>query len=337
MTRRAALPGALALLLALAACGGGSQGPDDGTADDEQPGPLQAYFEQIYGAWDEESSNAQQMRVEEITAECMTEQGFEYVPVDWSQAGGGTVVDEDLEWGTPEFAAEYGYGITTQPGATEEPLPQEPVDEFVDPNSEYVEAMTDGEREAYYLALHGDLYADETSGEEVEYDWTRAGCQGAAQHEVYESTGLDAEQTAALEDEMSTMWESIQTDPRITGLDEEWSSCLADKGFTGYAKVGDPETQLSERSNAVYEEVYGEMDQELTEDEYAALEEEVQARLAELTAEEIEIAVADVGCREEVRYDEVQREVSTEYEQEFVDAHKDELDAWVEAAEAARE
>lgn len=337
MTRRAALPGTLALLLALAACSGGSGEKKDDASEEEDFGPLQSYFEQIYGAWDEDSSNAQAMRVEEITAECMAEQGFEYTPVDWSQAGGGVVVDEDLQWGTAEFAAEYGYGITTQPGMPEEPAPDEPTEEFVDPNQEYVDSMTEGEREAYHLALYGEQFTDDGSGGEVEYDWTKAGCQGAAQHEVYENTGLDSDQTAALEEEMNTMWESIASDPRITALDDEWASCLADKGFTGYAKIGDPETQLSERSNAVYEEVYGDMTEELSEEEYAALDEQVQSRLAEITGEEIEIAVADFECREQVDYDDVQREVSTEYQQEFIDAHKDELDAWVEAAKAARE
>ena len=46
-------------------------------------------------------------------------------------------------------------------------------------------------------------------------------------------------------------------------------------------------------------------------------------------------AVADFDCRDEVDYDKIQLEVNSEYQQEFYDAHKDELEAWRDAAVAA--
>ena len=72
-----------ALLLALTACSGSST-----PTDDETPlGPLDEYFEQMYGDFDEDSANAQMAQVEEVVAECMAEQGFDYTPVDSSSNG----------------------------------------------------------------------------------------------------------------------------------------------------------------------------------------------------------------------------------------------------------
>ena len=77
-TRAFAAASGAALVLALAACSGSSE-----PTDEETPvGALDAYFEQIYGDYDEDSANAQMMEVEEIVAACMSEQGFEYTPVD---------------------------------------------------------------------------------------------------------------------------------------------------------------------------------------------------------------------------------------------------------------
>ena len=56
----------------------------------------------------------------------------------------------------------------------------------------------------------------------------------------------------------------------------------------------------------------------------------------QITPIEIELAVADFDCREEVDYDKVQLEVTADAQQQFYDAHKDELEAWREGALAAR-
>jgi len=57
----------------------------------------------------------------------------------------------------------------------------------------------------------------------------------------------------------------------------------------------------------------------------------VPAGQAELAAAEVALATADWDCREESDYDAVWREVRSRLQQEYVDAHRDELDAWVEA------
>lgn len=315
---------AVAVTAALAGCsGGGTPEPEEST-----PGPLEAFFNEMYGNGDQDAANAQMMRVEEIVAECMSEQGFEYTPVDYSTQPGFDSAGEEPEeeWGTLEFAKKWGYGATTNPWGTpeEEPVPSD--QEWVDPNQEYIDAMSETEQQAYWAALYGNQ--EYVEGEETEYDWTTAGCQGKAQHEVYEA-GTDGEDFSALQEEMSAMYEQIQSDERIAEATSAWASCMADAGYPGLATVEDASNSIYEQVNALWEDAYAELDPETaTEEDYAAIEDQVTEAQAAITEEEIATAVADVTCQEEAGYLTVQRDVQREYEQEFYDAHADELEAW---------
>lgn len=338
-----AAAGAAALVLSLAACSGGE--PGESPESTPEAGPLDKYFEQMNGGeFDEGEMNAQQMEVEEIVAACMIEQGFEYIPVDWSAAGSGPVAmpdDLDVEWGTIEFAEKYGYGATTDPYGDQSSQPEDGSgEEFVDPNQEYVDAMSETEREAYYAALYGEPPTEEEMAEsdsgEMEYNWEDSGCSGKAQHEVYEMGGEGGtEDFSALQDDMSAMWEASMADPRLTGLNDEWASCMTEAGYSGMAAVGDGENKIYEEVNALWEDAYADAEadpsKEMTEEDYKAIEESIEEDRKAITPREIEMAVADFTCRDEIRYDEIQQEVNFEYQQEFVDAHKDELEAWVES------
>src|SRR5690606_2364200 len=141
--------------------------------------------------------------------------GFEYTPVDWSAMNGGSFSSDelDVQWGTLEFAEQYGYGATTDPWGNQGEEVVDPgaeQEQFVDPNQEYVDSMSETEASAYYAALYGeqpefDENADPEAEIETEYSWEDAGCQGKASHEVYEvGTGMDDERFTALQDEMST-------------------------------------------------------------------------------------------------------------------------------------
>lgn len=326
----------LVLALALAGCGGKAKSP--GGADEEQVGPLGEYYERAYGEFDEDRADRDMMRVEEVTAECMAEQGFEYEPVDWNAQGGVSLSDEDLdvEWGSREFAETYGYGIANDPFAELHEQAPPPEEEFVDPNQKYVEAMSPAEQEAYYLALYGnqEFPEDGESDEEFEYDWEQNGCQGRAQHEVYESR-TDNPEFASLEEEMNNLWERMQQDPRLAEATTAWIDCMGDAGHTGLASVDDAQSQFAEKVNAVYEGAYpSDPGEEMTEEDFAAVEAQIQEKLEGLKEEEIAMAVVDFDCREEAKIDETMKKVSFELEKEFVDTHRDELEAWVEAVSA---
>lgn len=331
MTARSILPcTAIAVAaLVLAGCGGQGEGKEKDAAD--EAGPLGAFFEKAYGDWDEDAAIAQANRVEEITAECMADLGFDYTPVDQAQGFVDQGEELDVEWGTLEFAEQYGYGITTDPWSGT--VDEEPVTEWVDPNQEYVEAMSETEQQAYYEALWGNPVWEDEDGEPVEYDWTQHGCQGKAQHEVYEG-GAATEEFADLEEEMNAVWEGVEADPRRGELEAAWAACMADAGHSGYTRVGEPEEQLSEELNSLWEEFSP--DPEATEEDWAALEKQIEEQRKALTPREMELAVADFTCREEVDYDDKQMEIAHEYEQRFVDEHKAELEAWAEAMRASR-
>ena len=327
-----------ALALALAGCSGGD---GDGTKEpgEEVLGPLDKIFQDVYGGWDEEQGQAQQMRVEEIVAECMAEQGFEYTPVDYSQAGFTVSSDDlDVEWGTREFAEKYGYGATTDPWGNEEAMAEPSDQEFVDPNQDYVMSMSETEQAAYYSALYGDqTYPEEGEEDEWEYNWEESGCQGRAQHEVYETApGLDDEAYQALMDEMTTMWEGITNDPRLTELNSLWATCMAEAGHPGFVTVDDAQNSIYEQLNGVWENAYADISPDAPASEWEGIQENIDAQRAAITPIEIELAIDDFDCRAEVDYDKVQREVNAEHQQRFYDAHKDELEAWRDGAVAAR-
>src|SRR5690606_35456132 len=91
---------------------GGGAGADG----EAELGPLEKYFESTFSAFDEEAFAEQQRRAEEDVAACMREHGFDYVPV--LDSGAVTVVDADseVEVGSREWAAQYGFGVSTTRG-----------------------------------------------------------------------------------------------------------------------------------------------------------------------------------------------------------------------------
>jgi hypothetical protein len=71
------------------------------------------------------------------------------------------------------------------------------------------------------------------------------------------------------------------------------------------------------------------MPPDATEEDYRAVEESIKDQLAEITPEEIELAVDDYTCREDVGYDDAYSEVNLDLQQQFYDAHKAELEEWI--------
>lgn len=320
--------------LALAGCGGGGEGP---SSEESPKGALDTFFEQMWGDYDPEEQNAQQMRIEELKAECMADEGFEYIPVDWSR---GVVseplpAEDEIPWGTLEFAEQYGYGITTNPWEDSE-QPLEPIDPGIeDPNMAIVDAMSESEQMAYWEALYGPQTEEPMpeDGEWVPPSWEDMGCSGWAEHEVYGDAaygGGEDDPFLELQEDMNRMWESMQNDERITAANAAWADCMADAGEPGYAKVGEAEEQFWTRTDEIRNEVWEGLGPEAGEDAWMAAEEEIQRRLAELSEEEIALAVTDFTCRDDVGFTEAQTEVNLEYQQEFYDANKAELERWAE-------
>ena len=317
------LAAACGLVLLLAGCSA------DGTADaatpaGEEVGPLGEYYEQLYASSSQEDMDAQTREREALVATCMQEQGFEYVPLDPATDGAYSVEEAEdapvVDYDSEEYAATEGYGVFTY---DEEDQAEEPVEEYVDPNEDYVAAMSESESTAYYEALHGPQveYDEDAPEEEVRYDWTTAGCYGAADHEVMGEQAWEDPAFASLMEEMDGLYEEAAADPAMVALDAEWAGCMADAGFTGFTKQQDAAESIYEEQNTLYES--GGAEGEYVEPDPAAL--------AELEEQELETAVADARCREEVDYRAKAQEVSFALEQDFVDTHEAELAALVAA------
>ncbi|WP_053388017.1 hypothetical protein [Leucobacter japonicus] len=317
---------ALAAAVALSGCTGGAS---DASSEDEAVGPLQQYLSALYdeNEFTQEKLDEQNAKTEALIAECMTKEGFEYQP----NTNNGSVMyssetdGDEPEWGSVEFAEQYGYGITSWPGGDEA---MDDMEEYVDPNGTYLESLSESERDAFYETLYGPQ--DESALDEdgsYEYDWTTAGCQGAAQHEIQDEQGgsqaaYEDPQFAELFEAMNTVYEPFYGEetnsPEVAELDQQWASCMADRGVDEFTSPNTAAQEVSEESNALYsgggEDEYSEPDQE---------------QLDAFKKREIEVAVADATCKKQVEYDRKLQKLTFAAEQDFIDEHRAELDALV--------
>lgn len=348
--RRAALPAvALAAALALTACGGaggtGTKAEAEAEAE-ETVGPLEAYLNELYesGRGSAAEAAAQAAEIEERVAACMAAAGFDYTPVPQREEDfayleesiGGAGAEPEV--GTVAFAEQYGYGIVAFPGvdgaaAADADVEDTDVEdteageseEWVDPNADYLESLSEAERTAYDAALYGEAPSEEELADE-DYDpgWEDLGCTGAAQHEVGANAGDNAFLYGYEDPEFADLYAAIdrlyagdEVGAGVAELDAEWAECIAGAGFAEYASPDEAETGLY----AEYEALA------MPDGEDGEWVEPGAAELEEFQRREIEVAVADATCREEVDYAGRLREQTRAREQAFVDEHRAELDA----------
>lgn len=315
--------------IALSACG--KEGAQSGSTDAEeyQAGPLDEYMSQLWSGeeWSEEKAKAEELQREELVAQCMQKEGFEYNP-----STGNTFYSssEDVEgpaWDSLEFAETYGYGIIDWPGrAEQEATMNAEQEEWVDPNADYVNSLSPSEQEAYYEVLHGPPMTQEEmdiANEEQtwEYNWETAGCYGWAQHEIGQDPGSSAWEDSEFEDlveQINSMWETINTDSEMVALNREWLACMTTAGYTGITSKDESQQALYDVHNSLYWSEEREESLEPTQDQLDAFQEK-----------EIAQAVADWKCTSEIKYNESVIKINHRVQQEFLDEHKAELDAWI--------
>ena len=309
VTRTTVVARAAVLLfgLALPGCTGPQDAP--GTV-----GPAHAYLELVLGVTQEEFE-AHALAFEEDVAECMAEAGFEYVP--WT--GRHTLIDDsrlDPPRGSREFAEAYGYGWAATPTGTT-------LDPVEDPNSAIQGRMSEAELAEYELALYGTIHLDYLDAED-QYnfvpDLEHAGCFGHAQLERDRSGDpMDDDTYLALQAEIDRIEaEVIPTHPDVVAADAAWSACMADAGYPGYARQPEAEEREFDHYMASGSGAGEVLPDGMTQGEIDQL------------AREIPIALADWDCADAVGYHDVVAGIRNAAQQEYVDAHRDELDAWVE-------
>jgi len=362
----------LIVLLLVAACGGG------GAADPEATGTTEETTEESgtegetmadffgYTAEDPEAQEAeyreQESRIQESIRQCMAEAGFEYQPM-LPPEGSFMVTGE--EWDEEEYVRTQGFGITTWYGNEEVTDTTIAEEEWVDPNQEMLEGMSESESTAWYEALYGtpeeqeeasETIVDPETGEEyMEMTGYGPGCSGEAYEAEYGSMDQSEDLWSEVQPAMDAMYQQIEADPRIVELNEEWAACMAERGFE-YESMTAMQESVYTDFQARFDEIVGpnggfadpfagmtqeEIDaffEEKTQEEidafFAAAQEESEQNvdmeaLAALQQEEIDMAVADFECRGD--YWETYQEVSEEYEVEFVAENREALEQIREA------
>ena len=199
--------------------------------DSEQPTTLEDYlgpgFLSFDPAADADYFVQQERRAQELIAQCMAEEGFEYVAV--------TRPTEQFEYGTPEdvdYALEYGFDVSTRYGETL----TSPEDTWTDPNQSIVESLSESERGAYYETLYGSSFTTGTASSGGEGDESTEplvaepvfdGCSGQAYEEIY---AFEAAQAVYEQLDLDSLIERADADPRVVALEVEWSECMAERG-----------------------------------------------------------------------------------------------------------
>ncbi len=208
-----------------------------GAADDDADAATDPLAE-LFG-WDANESpaeqRAQQLAVEEAVSTCMRAEGFEYTPVDYSAQFNGDEADAELFNDPEAFGAKYGYGVVHNYEQYEEPYLVEGEEglggpSFEDPNQEYVDSLSDTEREDYYRILHGEQNftepeIDENGNEVYEAPPVEEqGCYGKGQLEVYggDRFQIDPE----VEQRLSDFYTTAQNDPEIEAAQLDWLDCM---------------------------------------------------------------------------------------------------------------
>ena len=116
---------------------------------------------------------------------------------------------------------------------------------------------------------------------------------------------------------MSEVHQDSQSDERTTEAYTEWAECMAEEGYD-FANPQEAQQSIFDLTSGIpYDEKTGAQD---------------EAALAEIREQEIATAVADRTCQDSTGAARTALEAQFAIEQEFIDAHKDELDAMIEKA-----
>lgn len=329
--------------LALTGCAGGVDGGDGKLSYEDSP--LSKYLSGLFSgglspdATPEEQQqywNEQQRKTEELVAQCMTEQGFEYVPNNPSiespipvDSGEDVWRPDDRDW-----VEKYGYGAVNNPwqdqgGENPEPVPMPTAP--ADPNQEYVESLTEAEQQAYYEALYGKPQEPEPGEDVVEYDWRDGGCYGYANHEVNGDNPWEQEENKPILDAIQKFYETMQNSPEFAKLDADWAACMAEAGYGGFAKQMDAQDSIYQLINKYWENApQGDGEQN---PDFGTMKDPEYAKIAD---QELPLALADLTCREKTDYRQQQLRIQFAAEEQFIADHKEELDALKARAEQGR-
>ncbi|MGH3384239.1 MAG: hypothetical protein ACRDO1_06650 [Nocardioidaceae bacterium] len=275
---------AAVVLLTLSACGGESKA---GEAGKDLPGTKEfGLTEQEFAAHVEETQS--------LIAECMSEAGFEYVPVDAKTIESAQLrVRTEPGYTRRQYKEKWGLAVTTR---FDNPVR----DTGLGPNVKIWQSLPEADQLAYSRTLFGDdPNADFVFTLDEEDFSSTGGCTREAVEQVFTKEQLKG--TFVNPKDVV-----VDSDPRIVQAHDKWSECMHDAGY-----------EYEDDQDEIIEE-YEERLEELTEgDDPATLTGERADALRELQQEEIAVSIVDLDCQLK-HTDAVYREVELEvYGQEL--------------------
>lgn len=224
-----------------------SSSTDSDENSDSQPDSLEGYLGTAaaflrrsgggggFGSLDTDEIQAEQQLIEIETQKCMQAQGFEYVPEQVTDGPALFNAAGDQGLSAEDYAATEGFGISTR---FDELFSGDVVIEEAaeSGNDQLLAAMSEGEAEAWQIALQGEPPERDEQGRIIDPETgevqqgrgrVRGGCEGEAETTVRgDLTQLG---------DLSAAWEQLQdrveSDPRITEINRDWASCMLDGGF----------------------------------------------------------------------------------------------------------
>lgn len=324
---------ATALALTLAGC----SGPGGGELTYEDS-PLNEYLSAAYGGdlspeEQQKKMDEQNREREELMAQCMAEEGFEYKPN--LENGGVVMSNDDTPWepDKKEWVEKYGYGAVNNPfNEGEQPMPEE---EYVDPNQEYVQSLSESEQQAYWETAYGVPPSEDEIGEDgsYEYNWEDAGCQGWADHEMQGEDPWQAEEFADLRTKMDEFWMNSQESDEIKELNADWAACMEDGGEPGFASPSEAQQSIYDEQMKIQEAAYGDGSTPVDFESPDFVDPMKSPEMKALGEREIELALADLECRTKLSYTQEMMKIQFALEEKFIAENKADLDAFKAAAE----
>lgn len=296
---------------------------------------------------------------QELTAECMIEAGWEYIPVQYPDVQSSTILsDEDQVARIEQEGLGFAYSVLS--AGTDGSSDSDPWKGFVDPNEHYVATLSEDEKAAYDISLWGTAEEqaqsevsitkfDPSTGSEWSMTTSEAGCQGQAYAAAFANASA---QTSEVADQIRRYWQDLQTrvkaDPRTIKLNERWASCMRDSGYDYASPESFSGAAYAEFSVKVSEVTGAEVFADPTAgwtpeqvDDFAAThtDEEVEALFnphVELTADqrrqleailvqEVAVALANHACTASLKDDAA--DIYADVEEQYTLDHADDLSA----------
>jgi len=263
---------------ALGLSGCGSSSP---TADQDIPGTKEfGLTEEAFGEHIEET--------QALIAECMTDAGFEYIPVDVKTIEAAQArVRTEPGYTRQTYKEKWGLAATTR---FDTPVR----DTGLGPNLQIHDNLPPSEQDAYYQTLFGDDWrADFVFTLDEEDFSSTGGCTREGVEQVFSPEQLEGSYVNPKD-------VLVEEDPRIIKAAKQWSTCMQERGY-----------EYEEDQDEIIEEYEERLEELLAGDDPATLTGARADALRKLQQEEIAVSLADLECQ--VKYtDEIFRKVELE-------------------------